>query len=613
MRVHEHLFLNPFEKMVRHGTPPVKFILQLALVALMTTQVSLSLQEDIVHCFHATQHLSTLLLGSSEGRDEYMLPEELREAVESALKNSFAIQENTFNDMLTFIDEDSPHLEVHYMPVRVMFRNRSMKEVNISRKTLLAASNPGDYLQLVLPVLYGEEIRFLAALSLSFGIYEVVLLPQGMPRQHYIWHLNISFDGLHVGTFKSHLDYTLHIPPFHKGDSLHPRRYLHVVVLAIALLSTALVLKRVVYSCHVLFAIKRKAIKQLSSQEAVALFNWWWLVSLTSHGVQVYVAIYCLSTTSPDALLRFSLLGWSCALSWINICQYFEHFPGFYVGFKTTGIGIVSVAKYTLSVFPILTAFTILGTCLFWKAEFFKSFTASYASLFALLNGDIVHDVFDSLWDVAGMQGHVFLYVFIFIFIYIVLKVNIMIIEEAYLAARSQGSKYDRMHEEAAGHLVRQVSPPGSPASAATACLAAGPSARRLLKSTLSPSRLWRMSPRFWDSDGLREALSQTFDKVEDEDGSSPRLPPRDVSAQSGVLIDDKGRRHSTNAAWWLDTLPQMTQLLRSRPLPEGDEMTLDLQAAIKEFVAAVAQVADASDKDQPVRESSNETACRLS
>jgi len=605
MRVHERLFLNPFEKMVRHGIPPVKFVLHVTLVVLLTIQVSVSLHQDIVHCFHVTQHLSTLLLGNSDGSEEYMLPQNLREAVESTLRKSFAIQENTFNDMRPFVHEYA-NPEFSSLPVHVVFRNASIKDVIVSRSELETAAAVSDYLSVVLPCLYGEDIRFLRFLSISFGIYETVLVPLGMPLQHYVWYLNVTFDGSYVGTFEGHLSYKLNIPPADNGNEL-PRYYLDAAVLVLAILSIVLVLKRVCYSCRVLFAVRQKSSKGLSYGDAAALFNWWWLMSLASHAVQVCVAIYCLSTTSPDAIFRFSLLGWSCALSWINICQYFEHFPGFYVGFTTTAIGIVSVAKYTLSVFPILTAFTILGTCLFWKAEFFKSFSASYASLFALLNGDIVHDAFNALWEVAGLGGHMFLYVFIFVFIYIVLKVNIMIIEEAYLAARSQGFKYERHHEEMTANLKRQESPGGSDPGT-------GVSARRLIRRTFSKSRLWRLSPRFWDSQGLQRALTETFDE-EDSDASAELLTAETPTAAS--LNTGAANVEVANAAgpdpddWWQQTLPQWTQLLRARALPNcGDEK---LRQVFEDFVAAVAEVSEALDKHQSATLPPREPACSLS
>jgi hypothetical protein len=182
----------------------------------------------------------------------------------------------------------------------------------------------------------------------------------------------------------------------------------------------------------------------LSRSECLALISKWWLFSLAANLVQI--AASALSLQSHTVNERFVMLGWSSFFAWLTICQYFEHFPGYYSTFSTISGGISSVCRFMLSVMPILSAFAFLGMCLFWKASIFQGPGAAYASLFALLNGDMVHDSFLIVGDSAGIVGYIYIYAFIFIFIYVVLNVNITIIEEAFYKAREKSSSHAPTH-----------------------------------------------------------------------------------------------------------------------------------------------------------------------
>mmetsp|Transcript_84971 Transcript_84971/g.197583 ORF Transcript_84971/g.197583 Transcript_84971/m.197583 type:complete len:130 (-) Transcript_84971:16-405(-) len=98
--------------------------------------------------------------------------------------------------------------------------------------------------------------------------------------------------------------------------------------------------------------------------------------------------------------------------------QYFESFPG---------ESFVSCSQWGLS-----------STALFWSSRVFESPAAAAATLFSLMNGDMVHEAFDEVHGIGGaserreMLAQVYLYVFLFIFIYEILNVNISIVTDAY-------------------------------------------------------------------------------------------------------------------------------------------------------------------------------------
>lgn len=306
-------------------------------------------------------------------------------------------------------------------------------------------------------------------------------------------------------------------------------------------------------------------LSQLSLGEETPIFNGWWIISLASHVLQVWSTLHAMAN-APEVIARISRLGWSCFFTWLNLCQYFEFFPSYYVTFSTTAHGLTKIFRYLASVFPILTGFMVLGTCQFWMAPTFSNFHNTYASLFSLLNGDMVHDSFDALSRIAGYGGQMYCYVFIFIFIYIVLNVNIIIIEEAYYAARFQGAKHEKRGQTS--ELGFDFAPPslhesesrdgarGSSSAGALPNLKEDAKSAPLLRrgSSSEIRRTVSMSPRFLNNPGLQEAMRVVFPDEFDTDAHCGAKPPMSlVSEESSTSIEIQ--QWSRRVSEWTHTL----------------------------------------------------------
>eukprot|EP00929_Paragymnodinium_shiwhaense_P052262 TRINITY_DN26187_c0_g2_i2.p1 TRINITY_DN26187_c0_g2~~TRINITY_DN26187_c0_g2_i2.p1 ORF type:complete len:899 (+),score=184.80 TRINITY_DN26187_c0_g2_i2:155-2851(+) len=468
MRIHEQLFLNPFHKWQRYRVVPVAFITHALLVVLVTLQVMYYLRYDITHASSAAQHFSSLFLGTSQGSRTLLQPEELRSTIEQSVRNIFDINDVTFNDVTYMVN--GVH-NADALPVRLLFRNGTVKSLNLSRSDFFGGENARSYLKQTIPYVYDTRVQELETLLFDFEIREKVQIP---PYDlEYIWNLTTCFDGTQVGRFKGTLTYTMGTNKQTADFHYDYHMALNFLILCLAVCSVGLTLRKVQRSVSVLLEVRKLMLEDvddwdsgspsvnLSYADQLALFNLWWVVGLCSSACQIFASLRCLRPTN-DVTLRFSMLGWSCFLTWLTICQYFESFPGYYVTFSTVTSGMAKICRYTISVVPILTAFMFLGTCNFWQATTFTGVKASYASLFSLLNGDMVHDTFIELDGIAGWAGQLYVYIFIFIFIYIILNVNISIIEEAFYVARAQGHRHDDYAEMA---LQRQVSTPGTSAA----------------------------------------------------------------------------------------------------------------------------------------------------
>ena len=67
----------------------------------------------------------------------------------------------------------------------------------------------------------------------------------------------------------------------------------------------------------------------------------------------------------------------------------------------------------------------------------FVTLDASAITLFSLLNGDSIHDIFVDLYHFSPLVSSVYLYSFICLFIYAVLNIAIAIVEDAFFASKA--------------------------------------------------------------------------------------------------------------------------------------------------------------------------------
>jgi hypothetical protein len=78
----------------------------------------------------------------------------------------------------------------------------------------------------------------------------------------------------------------------------------------------------------------------------------------------------------------------------------------------------------------------------------FTSIGGSIATLFSLLNGDIIRDTFTDVGDILPFWGHVYLYTFLCLFIYVVLHIFISIVEEAYFSVKASAAREEELFDQ---------------------------------------------------------------------------------------------------------------------------------------------------------------------
>merc|ERR1719285_998737 len=123
--------------------------------------------------------------------------------------------------------------------------------------------------------------------------------------------------------------------------------------------------------------------------------------------------------------------------TWFDLVQFFEHFPKYYQLILTLKMSAPRVIRFFIGVIPLFVGFAMFGVSFFSTySVLFQDLGSAYVTLFALINGDVIHDVFVDLHPAGAYISRIYLYAFNSLFIYAVLNCFIAIVEDGFFAAR---------------------------------------------------------------------------------------------------------------------------------------------------------------------------------
>ena len=140
------------------------------------------------------------------------------------------------------------------------------------------------------------------------------------------------------------------------------------------------------------------------------------------------------SFNEEKAFLIYEIaVGFGCSLAFLNLARYFEYSKNYDTVYATVTESLPNVLRYITGVFSIFIGFLLLGICLFWKSnKFFSNPQDSMMTLFALVLGDSIFNVFNDVGGITALLGYIYTYVFVILFISVVMNVFIVILEDAY-------------------------------------------------------------------------------------------------------------------------------------------------------------------------------------
>ncbi|OLP79111.1 Mucolipin-2, partial [Symbiodinium microadriaticum] len=394
MHIVETLFLNPFEKWVHYKRFPCKFFIHLVLSIAVTSQAVIYFQRDIEHVSRTNQHLVHMFTNG----DQLHSPDELQRALSNLITNHFLIN----NRSIVRYELSSPDL----LNVNVLFRDGTQQVIPVERGEWLQQKQQDTYLMEHFPFIYDLDLLpLLRELSAQQNFDEIGYIcgPEQVSdcfQCIYRWDIVTTFDGWYAGDFRTILDVTATDCQAKEWQYLH---VLSISVASLAVISVFLIWRKITRSVKVIraFRASSQTWAQLSAQDVASMLSVWWAVALASNLIQLVGAIECMRAR-PEIGQRFMWVGFSCFLTWLNMIQYFESFPSYFIAFHTIARSGIRILQLFFSVAPFFFAFILLGVCLFWKSSMFADPTSAAEMLFSLMNGDSIHEAFREIRSVGG-------------------------------------------------------------------------------------------------------------------------------------------------------------------------------------------------------------------
>ena len=139
-------------------------------------------------------------------------------------------------------------------------------------------------------------------------------------------------------------------------------------------------------------------------------------------------------TSIGDKLLS----GLTLLLLWVTFMSHLRAVPSLFQVIHTVGAAYLFFLAFMCGVLPLFVGFAIMGYDAFgFDVANFGSFDQTCKTLFSVLNGDSIFDIYMQLERRFPPLGNGYLTLFIMLFIYVVLNTLRAIVEESFFASRS--------------------------------------------------------------------------------------------------------------------------------------------------------------------------------
>lgn len=190
----------------------------------------------------------------------------------------------------------------------------------------------------------------------------------------------------------------------------------------------------------------------------VDFFAFWDFVELSAELGLIFSSVYGLYKEHGFLLSGTTRIvtGICCLIVNVNVLQYFDSWKKFYTLVLTLQYASTTNIPFLVSVFPLFLGFLGCGLVSFSHyTEDFSTVDNTASTLFALLKGDLIKDIFEDLNNRIYFKtfGRIFLFSFVLLFISVVLKLFIRMMEDSYTFAKS----FIALNEQRLSRRIRKM------------------------------------------------------------------------------------------------------------------------------------------------------------
>ena len=456
--IKDTLYLDPIEKYKYYGRFPWKLILHI-LILIGTSAQAILILGTITQYTRAQERIfydnfvSEVDKNSLElNRIAYLFTiDELRDSIHRSIDNFYAFETKSFEKIEYVSNKPSVQMDIEYL-TRLEREHTERNKVQFQYFLNDTYFGPFEMNDKDLKSYMQKIINF----KLVYQLKTYIPYSNINTLECYKWTIiqNYSFDK------RAHFLLSLDINRYSCGEVnnntsivkifINKLLWIHLVVIALSCASFVLTWKYIYKMAKMYWKIKNKLkhipaddntdkvcdnndeLQKLHSQEKQKnkskwdllkssekgkLFNKWSIVCLIGNILQIFGTTLTLINLSETTSTSEVSIGFGCMFAYINIGRYLDYNNDYSTIYATISRALPNVLRYLLGVLPIFFGFIFFGLCLFWRSERFVSTSSTMMTLFAVLNGDSVFDVFNDVASVSFFLGQIYCYCFCIVFI----------------------------------------------------------------------------------------------------------------------------------------------------------------------------------------------------
>lgn len=200
---------------------------------------------------------------------------------------------------------------------------------------------------------------------------------------------------------------------------------------------------------------KRKAaLKQVREINEKPLISIWDFIELAMVILQ-FIGSFLLLLDVPKTGTVATTVGLGCFFCWVNLIQHLRYTPKYYSHFRAILHSIPSVIKIVIGLISMFVGYAFFGTAVFWQSHRFESVNRTMLTLFSLMNGDGIFQLFEELTELNILMGQLYLYSFIFMFVCVGQNLFLGVVHKVF-AIDSKRIKLNKILAEEVAHKTNQ-------------------------------------------------------------------------------------------------------------------------------------------------------------
>lgn len=179
------------------------------------------------------------------------------------------------------------------------------------------------------------------------------------------------------------------------------------------------------------------------------------LLCMSDASYRVYYRTEYIPTTPADKLM----LGLACMLLWGTLLQFLVFDRRVYGVAMSISVAFPRLVPYIVGVIPVYLAFVFLAISI-WGSDLgmFSSFPAATKTLFALMQGDQIHDMLSLMKLKSVSLTALFAVAFMITSLYLIMNIVISIVEEAYFVSKKRRRHLETLIESRLAAMVESLS-----------------------------------------------------------------------------------------------------------------------------------------------------------